>query len=1145
LTAEGSGPKLDLVDCPGCGHGNRALAKFCDACGQLLEPGGPLGQPDPRSYTPAPLAEKMRRQRPSEGERRTVTVLFVDAVGSTPLAEKLGEEEMYSLMREALSRMTEAVHRYEGHVATFTGDGMMALFGAPIAHEDSARRAVAAALRMQRSLDEYAREVNQRHGVDCRFRVGLNTGPVVVGTVSDDLRMDFTAIGDTVNLAARMEQVADPGSVLVSEPTHRVVAGFFECDALGDLAVKGKVGPVRAYRVLREKPVRTRFEAAAERGLSPLVGRGHELALLQGQLDRARQGAGQVVFVSGEAGIGKSRLILELRRRVADVRWLEGHCVSYGGNSPYLPVVDLLKGAFGIEEGDDDAGIIRRVDEVVAGWEEHAQKRAPYLKYLLSVDPGDESVTTMDPQERRIEIFEALGALLLEESHRRPLVVVVEDLHWADQMSQEALGVLLAVVPSTPVLLVLTHRPGYERPSGDFTVLELDHLDDEESVALTRGVLGVEALPPEVQGLVTAKAEGNPFYIEEVSKALVETGVVARVNGSYELRRPIEDIHIPGTIQEVILSRIDRLEREAKQAIQLASVIGREFTARLLGRISDLKAQLSEVLNELKVLDLIYEKALFPELAYMFKHALTHDVAYATLLAERRRALHRLVGAAIEDLYGDRLAEHYETLAHHYYEGQDWEKALDYLEKAGDKATAAYANQDALRFYGRALEVCDVLGEQAVPASASLAGKRGFVNFIVGDMSGAIGDFDRMLAAAQRLGSRPLEATALGYRGIMEVLKPDLERAEATLRTALAIVEEGCEDVRPLVSLGLVWLMFTSNRLPEAEPFLITADQAAALPDPFLAGNWSFVLGFFQYWWGHSEKALRVLRAMSEAAAQLMSNRVWNWWVQGLALGTKGDYEAALSVLEDAVASSERVGDTIIRPRLLNTVGWIYGELEDHERAIGRNRLSVEMASVPGFHVRDAEMHARLNVGDNLVALGRPDEAEEQFRVVEAGARSTRPADLWLAWRYSQHLFHSYGELWLGRGDTARALAYADECLELALYNSSVRNVVKGRRLRGQVLLAQGRPDEAEHELAAALNAAIEFGNPPQLWKTHVAIGDLRRAQGRPEEARRSYGEALSIIEGVAESLTDERLRERFLRSKHVESIRRAAKARS
>jgi tetratricopeptide (TPR) repeat protein len=999
---------------------------------------------------------------------------------------------------------------------------------------------------MQRSLTEYASEVEDRHGGECRFRVGLNTGPVVVGTVTDDLRMDFTAIGDTVNLAARMEHAADPGGVLVSEDTHRVVGDFFDFGAVGEFAVKGKAEAVRAWPVLRERPMRTRFEVATELGLSPLVGRDRELAALEGYVDLARGGTGQVVVVSGEAGIGKSRLILELRRRLAGepMGWVEGHCVSFGGSTAYLPLIEALKQAFGIDEADDETRIVGRVDDAVSRWDEPARRAGPYLKYLLSVDPGDDAVTGMDPQERRPGVFDALRALLLQESARLPLVVVVDDLQWADSMTLEALGALIDIVPSAPVLLILSHRPGFShalRERAGITRLALSPLGVDESAALTRSVLEVASLPPELERLITNKAEGNPFYVEEVSRALVESGVVARSNGSYRLDRPVEEVRIPDTIQEVILSRIDRLEQQARSAMQLASVIGREFTARILDRISELESQLSKVLGDLTALELIYEKAFFPELAYMFKHALTHDVAYATLLAERRRALHRLVGAAIEELYGERLAEHYETLAHHYSEGQDWDKALDYLEKAGDKAAAAYANAAALGFYARALDLCERVGDHGVAASASLAGKRGFVNFIIGDVPGAISDFDRLVDAGQRLGSRSLEGTALSYRGFMEVFVTDWDRAEATLRAALAIVEEGCEDVRPVANLGLVALMFSSNRVPEAEPLLITAEQAAALPDPFLAGTWNWILGFFEYWRGHPERALRVIRALPEAAGQLVSNRLYAWWVESLALASTGEYDAALRFLQEMQATCDRVGDPLIGPRILNTVGWIYGELEDHERALEQNRASAEMASQPGFPNPDVAMHARVNLGDNLIALGRPAEAEEQFRIAEAFARSTVPADCWMAWRYSQHLFHSYGELWLSRGDTARALAYADECLEVAEFNSSMKNVVKGRRLRGQVLQAQGLVDEAEQELAAALEVAIEVGNPPQLWKTHAAIGDLCRAQGRTRDARRAYGKAFSVIEGVASSLTDARLRETFVRSKHVEGIRRAA----
>ena len=475
-------------------------------------------------------------------------------------------------------------------------------------------------------------------------------------------------------------------------------------------------------------------------------------------------------------------------------------------------MVDLLKAVFGVAEDDDEGRIIARVDETVARWDEQAQKRAPYLKYLLSVDPGDETVANMDPQERHPDTLDALGDLLVQESRSRPLVVVVEDVHWADQMSLEALGTLRWVVPTVPVLLLLTHRLEYQPPV-EQSVLSVARLDTGASAELTRGVLEADALPADVEELVTGKAEGNPFYIEEVTKALVEAGVLERVaDTGYRLARAIDQVEIPGTIQEVILSRIDRLAREAKEAMQLASVVGREFTARVLDRISDLEAQLSDVLGELAALELILEKEHFPELAYMFKHALVHDVAYATLLAERRRALHRLVGTAIEELYADRLAEQYETLAHHYFEGQDWEKALGYLDRAGDKAAAAYANQEALRFYGRALEICARMDDQAATA-ASIAGKRALVNYAIGDVAGAIADFGRLAAAAQALGDRALEGIALSSRGFMEFLNLEFEAAEATGGKALAIVEEGYEEVRPYANFATLGSYVVSRLL--------------------------------------------------------------------------------------------------------------------------------------------------------------------------------------------------------------------------------------------------------------------------------------------------------------------------------------------
>jgi len=1073
-------------------------------------------------------------------------------MGFTPLTESIGEEEMYSLMQGCVGRMMDAVHRYEGTVTQFRGDGVMALFGAPIAHEDAARRAVAAALEMQRSLEEYASGVKKRYPIECRFRVGLNTGPVVVGTISDNLDMDYTAIGDTVNLAARMEQLAEPGTVYLTENTHRAVRDYVECEPLGSLSVKGKSEPVVAYRVLREKPVRTRLEVAAERGLTPFVGREQELSVLQGYFDQAKGGRGQVVFVSGEAGIGKSRLLFEFRRSLLDegMTWLEGHCISFGKRIPYLPISDLIKRNFGVEEGDNDVRIIRRVDEGTAGWEDAARATAPYLKYLLNVDPGDPAIAVMDPLVRRAGILDGLRALLLQESRSRLLTVVVEDLHWIDEKSEDALRALVDVVATTPVLLVLTYRPGHSLSLGERTYysrLALGHLRPEESAVIAEGVLQVSGLPDQLRQLITAKAEGNPFFVEEVTKSLMESGVLRKSNGSLTVERPIDEIRVPDTIQEVILSRIDRLDREARDAIQLASVIGREFTVRLLERISDIEAKVDDLLSELKSLELIYEKAYFPELAYMFKHALTHDVAYSTLLLERRKSLHRLVAAAIEELYADRLPEHYEALAHHYYEGQEWEKALDYLDKAGDKAAAAYANQDALDYYGRALEVCERLGKSTLRAVASIAQKRALVNFTIADPGAGIADLERMLAAARSLGDRPLEGISLAYRGLFQCEEHDFERSADTFREALAIGEETRDnEVVFAAQVGLLAVASVLNRHDEVEGATTAAREAIEkASDPMFLGVWALFHPIWANWTGHFTDAVARVRRFRQSVSvpQFVVMAVFNQWAEALALGGRGDYGEALNSLHDIISTCERIGEGQVRARAINTVGWIYGELQSHSEAMEWNTRGIEWSRQIKRVDPEFEFNAIINLGDNLLALGRLDEAEEQFKQVERVARNPQPEERWMLWRYSQHMFHSYGELWLARGDAQKALSYADECLNLAEQSESRKNIVKGRHLRGQALLAQRKPAEAETEIDIALGIAKEIGNPPQLWKTLVALGDLRKAQGRPQEALAAYREALTVIDSVAAGLTDESLRDSFLSSPHVEGIRAKASA--
>src|SRR3990172_10861317 len=684
------------MTCPGCSHENPAGARFCGGCaaplevicvacqasnppgnrfchqcGGVLGPGSAAGEfPSPQSYTPKHLVEKILTTGSAlKGERKQVTVLFVDVSGFTSLSERLDPEEVHRLMSRAFDLMLAEVHRYEGTVNQFLGDGIMALFGAPIAHEDHARRAVHAALGIGRALETYQAELAPR-GISFRARQGLNTGLVVVGSIGSDLRMDYTAVVDTTNVAARLQQVGEPGRVTISEATHRLVHGYFETRALGEVQLKGKAEPLAIWEVVAAHETRTRLEVEADRGLTPFVGRERELGLLLDAFERARAGHGQVAFLVGEAGIGKSRLLLELRRRVADsAAWPEGHCLSFGKAMAFPPLVDLLQRQFGVEEGDGEGAIAAKIERGVTAVGATVGAVATYLRALLSIDPGDADVRAMSPAQRRGETFEALRRLLVHAAEQRPQALVIEDLHWIDGASEQFLAALIDSVPALRVLLIFTHRPGYASPFGErsyFTRVVPAALSSEDSARMAAAVLATDALPAELRALVAAKAEGNPFYVEELVKSLEETGILVRRDGRYELARPVTELSVPGTIHDLIAARIDRLEEAPKRTLQLASVIGREFTRRLVDRLAEVRERNEDLLRELTTLELIHERRLYPELVYIFKHALTQDVAYASLLVQRRKELHGLIGLATEELYPDRLPEHYEMLAHHF-----------------------------------------------------------------------------------------------------------------------------------------------------------------------------------------------------------------------------------------------------------------------------------------------------------------------------------------------------------------------------------------------------------------------------------------------------------------------------------------------
>jgi class 3 adenylate cyclase/tetratricopeptide (TPR) repeat protein len=1174
------------MECPACEQPNREDARFCDSCGHDLR----AARADPREYTPAHLARKILQDRARlQGERRTVTVLYADAVGSTAMEERLDPEQTFRIMQGAVACMADAVHHCEGMITQFRGDGIMALFGAPIAHENAAHRAVAAALAMQRRLVEYAEGVEQEHHAVLRFRVGLNTGLVVVGAISDNLSMDYTAMGDTVNLAARMEQVAQPGAVYLSENTYRAVRDYVDCEPMGPVEVKGKSQPVPAYRAVREMATRSRLEVAAARGLTPFVGRDEELTLLRGSLERMKRGKGEVVFLRGEAGIGKSRLLLEFRRSLGDdVVWLEGRCLPYGAGASQ-PIVEIVKAAFGIGDCDDESSILRRLDHATAGWSDESRATVPYLKYLLGVPPGDARVGAVVPPERRIRIREAVRALLVEESARRPLVVVIEDLQWVDEGTNVTLLGLLSAVASTPVLMVLTHRPGTPRGIGvRVSVLEaesalpahvlgstsfyqrltLDQLSTGDAASLAAQVLGAP-LPPSLQRLILDKAEGNPFFVEEVARSLLESGVLPRTNGSYALREGRE-LRIPDTVEEVLLARIDRLRPEPRETVQLASVIGREFPLHLLKRIADPEARLEAALAELKELEFIYETAYMPEFSYAFKHALSGEVAYGTLLRERRRTLHRTVATSMEEIYADRLPGLYETLSHHFSEGEVWEKALEYLEKAGDKSFAVYSMLPAVDFYTKSIAVSERLGDPDLRRVAALLQKRCSAHFNLRHYVDALEDNERWREVAIKLSDVAMEGQVLVNSGVCEQWHETFDGAVQTLEAALAFANENDLDaVRLQAYLYLILAYYDCHRMDDARWALdsaielaehsqaasgaqvsltmdLTAKKVSAVPPGTVAVMLSTLGmngGSLLTWTGRFDEAIVLLDRHSEAISAIPNIfvRLNFQFTRALALGGKGEYDHALSLLHGAIATCDRFGEHFFYARILNTLGWIYGDLQDFERATYWNQRSLTAARGWNPPAPDVKGNALVNLADNFIALGRLDEAEDRLREVARMVEDKVPKDCMQQWRYTLHHYASYAELWLARGDGDQALAAADQCLALADKTESRKYIVRARRARGLAFLAQDNLADAEAEMSAALSLALEVGNPPQLWRTHAALAELRRAQNRPEDARHACEDALAVIDGVAAGLTDAELRDTFLHSEYVQGIRAAA----
>ncbi|MBI1735621.1 MAG: AAA family ATPase [Candidatus Rokubacteria bacterium] len=1002
---EACGAKLERR-CPACGQPARDGARFCDECGQALDralatPAPAAGTPVPVAmvsdvadrlarrlggYTPRHLAEKILTSRAAlEGERKLVTVLFADCAGFTELSTRLDPEDLHGVMDGCFQHLAEAVHRYEGTVNQFTGDGVMALFGAPIAHEDHAVRAVAAALMIQQAARGYGETLRRERGLGFAMRIGLNTGPVVVGRIGDDLRMDYTAQGETVNLAARLQTAAEPGGVLISDATHRLVSGYFVTEELPPLVLKGFGAPVRAF-VVRGRRRRARFQVSLERGITPFVARDRELAFVCDGLERARSGRAQVLSVVGEAGVGKSRLAWELRRAIgdADVTWLEAQCPPHSDALPFAVVGQLLRANFGMDEGEPEAAQMKKIEAGVTAIDPAIEWTIPYLKHLLALPAPVLEAEGLDQAQRRRRMIEAVKAIVLAGAARRPLVLTVEDLQWIDRNSEDLFAAIIDALAGHRVMILTTYRPGYVPPWHDRAYhqrLTVDALGDEETLAMLAALLGGTPSPG-MRRLIAERAGGNPLFVEELIRYLRERDVDLEGDPA-----ALAGAEVPASIHDVLTSRIDRLPESLKRTLQLASVLGAEFSLRLLETISPRDADLLADLGELVRMQLLRERETFPEARYAFTHLLVRQVAYEALLFRARAELHGRAAAALERLYADRVDEVLRELADHYAKSPDRAKALHYLVRAGDRAASLFAYEDASGYYRRALEMLDQQPDGTVERAAILdrLGDAAFAHGAVGEAR-----------------ARWLETLGLVRDGGDHRRVADLHR-----RIGVAAWTAGDRDD------ALVHLERGLDALGE------DADNREAARLHQELARIHVRLGNHERAMDLAEQALTLAERLG--AAEVVAD-AYNTW--GVAVARAGDLEGGAAYVTRSLDTALAHGLGTVACRAYVNLAVMYGPL-DRERALGSARDGLALAQRIGDQLQQSWLYCAVASGHCSIT----GDYDEGVRAAEAaieldrrlGQRSHLPVPLIIL-----------AQVYQCRGEGERSEGYYKEALALA-----------------------------------------------------------------------------------------------------------------
>ena len=1100
------------MQCPGCQHTNSSRAEFCEQCGARLgrvcsNCGGQLAptvkfcpecgrsvsesfsprRASPDAYTPKHLAEKILTSKSAlEGERKRVTVLFADLRSSLELLVERDPEDARKLLDPVLERMMEAVHRYEGTVNQVMGDGIMALFGAPLAHEDHAVRACYAALRMQESVKRYAENVRRLHGIEPQIRVGLNSGEVVVRAIGSDLRMDYSAVGQTTHLAARMEQMAEPGSILATADTFGLVEGYVEAVPLGPRSIRGLQAVVEVYLVTGTGIARWPMEVAAARGLTSFVGREEELAQLDAAMQTAARGHGRVVGLVGEPGVGKSRLFYEFARseRMPGWRIVKTGAFSYDKSTAYRPVIDLLRGYFDVYERENQREVRDKVVGRVMALDPELAGIVPALLSLLDVPVDDPEWQALDPRLRREQTMSAVRRLVLRESQAQPLCVVFEDLQWIDSETQALLDSFVLHIADASVLLLVSYRPDYRHSwasTSYYTQLSVPPLARQEAEALLRTMLGDERQVEPLKQLLIEQTRGNPFFLEESVRMKIEDGALVGERGDYRLTKPIETLRVPASVEAVLAARIDRLAPRDKALLQAASVIGENVPVALLQTVADMpEDQLRDALARLRAAEFLYDISLLQEPHYVFKHGLTRRVAYNSLLREQQRRVHARIVEALEQLYSERLSEQVERLARHALDAELWDKAAPYLRQAATKAFARSANREAVVWFDQALSAIEHL-----PPTRELREQAIDLRFDLRNALQPLGEFGTILerlyeaeALAAALPDRQRLGRVVAYLTDYFRLTGDQDRAIQSGKRALAVASEiGDFGLQIVAATWLGQIYFARAEYREA------------------------VASFRQNLQSLVNQPVGQRFGMPQPPA-IHSRTCLAWCLSEL-----GEFSEAVALGEEAIALVLSGDHPLSRAVAYAGLGWAYLRRGHADKAIDALELGLQAVRAGNSPLWFPRLASALGS-----AYGLAGRLPEALSLTEAAV--TQGVAMNLMGGHSLLLTY-LGEVHLlaGRPDVARR--HAEQALELARAHTEPGFEGWALRLLAEITLASNPLNLARAADYAdkALTKAEELGMRPLMAHSHRALGRAL-AQGMDPAATRRHIAAANQLFG-------------------------------